>query len=442
MKRTLAAAFAVMIAVALNPTAPARAQLLGVLTVERLSLLDEPWAGARAYGMAGAYTAVSDDALGLLYNPAGITRARSSDVSLGIHQRWQDVEHDYDGSRSGASSSYLSFGHAAAVFPYSSYTTDLYFGFGVFRTGGSDLEYVRTGDRPDLGGTVDNILLQNGSVYQYRFVVAGAISPAVSVGAAFVLWDGRPRFIEEISFSGPADSSYVFSDDVSANLDGVSFDFGIHARLGRLFDAGFVVTTPAWLDYRGDGVERYYGTWVGGGRWSTDPYYFRVDDEFTLPMTLRGGAALRTDALTVSAEATYVDYGQTRYNGMKIYHEDDPRIDVLKQVWSYRVGAELRVPQTTLSLRAGYAYQPLPVRGIDEMTYVQETPDEFWLVTDWQLCNVSAERRFFTFGAGVVIDRAFSLDAAMTLGRFERGTLYLNETREITELVVSGSYRF
>jgi len=441
MRRTITAAIAACIVVAAVPSA-APAQLLGVLTVERLSILDEPWAGARAYGMGGAYTAVSDDALGILYNPAGIALAGQNEVSVGLYQRWQDIEHIYDGDPSSTSTSDLSFGHVGAVFPYSSYTTDLYFGFGVFRTGGSDLEYVREGDRPDLGGTVRNVLLQSGSVYQYRFAIAGALTRAVSVGAAFVLWDGNPRFIEKISFSGPADSSYVFSDDVSANLDGFSFDFGIHARLGRFVDAGLVVTTPAWLDYGGNGVERYDGTWPDGAGWTTDPYDFRVRDEITLPMTLRGGAAFVTEPLTLSAEATWADYTQTKFDGMKLYYEDDPTVDVLKQVWSYRVGAELRVPQTTLSLRAGYAYQPLPVRGIDEMTYIEETPDEFWLVTDWQFCNVSNERRFYTFGAGVVIDEALSIDAAMTFGSFERRTLYLTETRDITELVVSGSFRF
>ncbi|MDD3641837.1 MAG: hypothetical protein PHQ19_00010 [Candidatus Krumholzibacteria bacterium] len=441
MKQKIAAIGAAMIATAVISSA-AGAQLLGVLTVERLSILDEPWAGARACGMGGAYTAVSDDPLGVLYNPAGIARASGSDVSLGIYERWQDVEHVYDGAGSAASGSYLSFGHIGAILPYSSYSTDIYFGVGVFRTGGSDLEYVRTGERPDLGGDIRNVLLQDGSVYQYRFAVAGKLSPAVSVGAAFVLWDGNPRFLEEISFQGAADSSYVFSDDVTANLDGVSFDFGVHARLGRLFDAGLVVTTPTWLDYGGDGVERYSGTWPDGSGWTTDPYYFRVDDEITLPMTIRGGAALRTEPLTVSAEATCADYTQTKYNGRTLYHEDDPRIDVLKQVWSYRIGAELRVPRTTLSLRAGYAYQPLPVRGIDEMTYVEETPDEFWLVTDWQLGAVTSERRLFTFGAGIVIDRSLSVDAAVTTGRFERETLYLAETRELTELLVSGSFRF
>lgn len=441
MKRTITAACAVA-AAALAMTAGAHAQLLGTLALERLSLLDEPRAGARPCGMAGAYTALGDDAFGVLYNPAGIARAGGIDASVGFQQRWHDIEHVYEGTGSAVSDSYLSFGHLAAIFPYSSYTTDLFFGIGVYRVGGSDLEYVRTGGRPDLGGTVRNVLMQDGSIYQYRVAVAGIISPSVSIGAAFVLWDGNSSFLEEISFEGPADSSYVFSDDVTANLDGFSIDFGVHARLGEFVDAGLVVTTPAWLAYRGDGIERYEGTWRDGARWTTDPYYFRTDDEFTLPMTLRGGAALRTEPFTLSAEATYADYRQTKYNGMKLYHEDDPRIDVLDQVWSYRIGAELRVPRTSLALRAGYAYQPLPIRGIDEMTYVVETPDEFWLVTDWQLASTVAERRFFTVGAGIVIDRVLVLDAALSMGRFERETYYLGERRETTELIVSGSYRF
>lgn len=39
--------------------------------------------GARAVGMAGAYTAVADDALSIYHNPAGLARIRTADIVLG-----------------------------------------------------------------------------------------------------------------------------------------------------------------------------------------------------------------------------------------------------------------------------------------------------------------------------------------------------------------------
>lgn len=443
MRRSLAATVSATALVLLLASAPARAQqTLGVIALERLSLLDQHGTGARAFGMGGAYTALSDDVLGLLYNPAGIVWSGGREVSLGIHQRWEDVEQTYDGYRSGTSGAFTAFGHIGAVFPYSTYTTDIYFGFGVFRTGNSGLEYVREGLREDLGGTLRNVLLQSGSVYQYRFAVAAALTPGICAGAALAIWDGSPRFVEEISFETPGDYRYTFSDDVSADLDGISFDIGLHARLGRYIDAGFVVTSPAWLEYRGSGVERYFGTWHDGADWTEDPYHFRIEDDFTLPLSLRAGAALQTEVVTISAEASYSDYRQTRYNGLKLRYDDDPRINVLKQIVSFRTGAEVRIPGSTVALRAGYAREPLPYRGGDEITWIEDTWDEYWLVTEWGFTTVRQERRFFTAGAGILIDGALAVDVALRLGSFERESEFLLEKREISEFIAAVAYRF
>ena len=49
--------------------------------------------GARAVGMAGAYTALADDSLSLLYNPAGLTQLREVQLQ-GTHMEWLDGVHD------------------------------------------------------------------------------------------------------------------------------------------------------------------------------------------------------------------------------------------------------------------------------------------------------------------------------------------------------------
>jgi hypothetical protein len=49
--------------------------------------------GARAVGMAGAYTALADDSLSLLYNPAGLTQLREVQMQ-GTHMEWLDGVRD------------------------------------------------------------------------------------------------------------------------------------------------------------------------------------------------------------------------------------------------------------------------------------------------------------------------------------------------------------
>jgi hypothetical protein len=440
MAKKLAAASMLLLIIVL-PTASG-AQLMGVLTLERLSALDTWGTGAKPYAMGGAYTSISDDAMGMIFNPAGIARMKGSEISFGIHQLWQDVDQNYDGSLNGVSGSYTAFGHIAALVPYETYTRDIKFGFGVFRVGSSNLEYIKTASRPDLGGDVRNVFLQTGNIYHYKFSVAGNISRNVSVGGTLVIWDESPNFTEEISYTGTGDSLYVFSDNVTADLDGVSFEFGILARLSTFFHAGLVFSTPSWITYQGSGTEYYDGTYQDGSDWNTDPYPFYGEEKYTLPMNFRGGLSLQAENLVVALDVSYADYRQTKYEDQKMYFENDPTIDVLRQVWSYRAGGELTLPWTSLSIRAGYMYIPLPFKGIDELTYVEEQGNEFWLTTEWNFVNIEEERHYYTAGLGYIYDGVLALDLAVSRGSFERSSAWLSEKRLVTEVIASAAYRF
>lgn len=440
MRKTLTVACMILLLAGI-PSA-SKAQTMAVLTLERLSALDTWGTGAKAWGMGGAYISISDDALGLIYNPAGIARTSGKEISIGMHQLWQDIDENYDGTMSSTQGSYTAFGHIAALVPYETYTTDLKFGFGVFRVGSSNLEYIKDAPRDDLSGEVRNVFLQSGNIYHYKFAVAGNISRNVSVGGTLVIWDESPNFTEEISYSGPGDSSYVFTDKVTADLDGISFEFGILARLSTFFHAGLVISTPAWITYQGSGSEYYEGTYQDGEGWSTEPFAFYGEEKYTLPMNFRAGTSLQAENLVVALDVSYADYRQTEYNGQKIYYENDPTIDVMKQIWSYRAGAELTIPWTTLSVRAGYMYLPLPYMGMEELTYVVEEDNQFWLNTEWDFATVKEERHYYTAGLGYVFNGSLAVDAAVSLGSFERSTMYLTETRTMQEFVASIAYRF
>ena len=53
--------------------------------------------GARATGLGGAYTAVSDDANSMYWNPAGLSRFNGTQLSL-MHNRWvQDINYEFVG---------------------------------------------------------------------------------------------------------------------------------------------------------------------------------------------------------------------------------------------------------------------------------------------------------------------------------------------------------
>lgn len=421
----------------------ARPQLMGLFVLERLSLLDTPGTGARPLSMGSAYTAVSDDVFALIYNPAGLVQLNKDEVSLGVHHSSIEVDQTYEGIRTSTSSSYTKIGHLAMAHPYPTYRGSMVFGLGVFRMGSSDLEYLRIGSRlSDLDGVVRNSFIQSGTIYQYRFGFGIELSPRIAVGATLVFWDESLDFTEEISFDGTADSSYIFIDEVSADMDGYSLELGLLLTLNQYVRAGLTFSTPARLYFDGEAVEYYDGTFPDGTEWTTDPLYYIVEDEYTIPMQFRGGLSFSLENFLVAADISYCDYSQTEYNGVTLIDEDNPHEEVLQSTLNYHIGAELTFPGAPLKLRGGYTYMPLKSAVMEELTHVYETVDEFALITEYDYFAVNNERQFFTFGVGGLVDRVLALDLGVTIGKFKRETPFLVEERNVTEVMVSAAYRF
>ena len=80
--------------------------------------------------MGGAYTAVSDDGFALIYNPAGLAEIRRREISFGLHERTDEIKNTFGSLASTQSTSYTSFGHFTAVYPYPTYRGSLVFAVG------------------------------------------------------------------------------------------------------------------------------------------------------------------------------------------------------------------------------------------------------------------------------------------------------------------------
>ncbi len=418
-------------------------QVMGLLTIERLSLLDTYRIGARPFAMGGAYTAVSDDAFALLFNPAGLTQIEKSEIIFGVQHLKLDVENEYETWNAATSNAYTSFGHLAITAPVGSYGNNMVLGFGVFRVGNSDIEYIRKGLRSDLDGMLENIFLQSGSIFQYRFGFGIELIDNISVGATIVLWDESVTYTETLEFNQTGtDSSYLYVYDATAELDGISMEFGLMMWLNRYMRAGLTFSTPASLSCSGSGNDHYEGTYEDGTGWKTASESFLTEDDLTLPMQFKGGLSFQSGYFLAAADISYCDYSQTKFNGLKLIDTNYPGRSILREVVNYSIGAEFAFPTVPLKIRAGYSYMPLKLKAMDELTYVIDTVDEWGLVTEYDYFDVNDERQFFTFGVGGVIDGLLTLDLGLAFGSYERETRYLREKRDITEIAVTAGYRF
>lgn len=414
-------------------------QIQHALTLEKLGILHTTGTGGRPYAMGGAYTAVGDDAFALLYNPAGLAQIKRKELSFGFHHTKNESAKEYLGFPTSVSSSTTTLGHVAAVYPFPTYRGSLVIGFGVFRTGTSEIELL-TKDVIDINNRTENIYTQSGSIYQYHLGVGTDVSPILSLGAGLVIWDQSLDYVENIVSEG-ADSIAYWADDVKLDLDGISANIGMLVTVNEHFRAGFTVSTPTWISYSGDGITSYEGDYKSGPYegWTSDPEYGLIDEEYTLPMSFRGGVAVNVEPVLVSADVAFIPYSQTKREGLKIIDEFDPAGgQALDDVWNFNVGAEITLPWYPVRLRGGYAYTPLLLSTTEEISRIVDDYPET-TIADFE---VTRERHRFTVGAGTLIDRVLTLDIGVAIGGYERETGELLEERDILEVVVSGAYRF
>jgi long-subunit fatty acid transport protein len=437
------AAVAAIAALMIGMPCMSHSQILAGLALEKLGVLGNQGTGARPFAMGGAYTAVSDDAFALIFNPAGLAEIPRKEISIGLHQRRDEITNTYRRLSAAQSASHTSLGHLTAVYPYPTYRGSLVLGFGVFQVGTSNLESIKSAYLEGIAASVENRYIQSGTIYQYHFGLGFDLSPRVALGASLVLWNEGIDFTDRIDYAD-ADSTALWNDDVEMDLDGVSFNMGLLVKLSENLRAGFSFTSPAWLTYRGNGVTTYDGTYTAGGGWTTDPQYAVIEEDYTLPMKFSGGLALRLPLLTLAADLSYTDYAQTENNGLAITSELEAGVEhVLKAAWSWRFGAEATLPQAPVKFRAGFAYVPLELSTLEEVAYIVEDSPQS-IIADFE---ARRQRRFVTFGVGGLIDRVLTLDLGVAIGSYEKVTedgarTILTEERSITEVVLSGAYRF
>ncbi len=428
-----------ILAAALLFPAISEADVVTGISLEKLGILQTPGTGARPYGMGLAYSAVSDDAFALLYNPAGLAQVGDKELSIGLHHTGRDVTLGYEGLESMQSGSYTSFGNLAFVYPYPAYRGSLVLGFGIFRVGSSDLDTYKSGYLSGIPATSENSYTQSGNIYQVHMGIGAEVTPNVALGAGLVFWREGIDFTEQIVYEDPG-SLAVYTDAVSMDMNGFSFNLGMLVRFNEVFGAGFLFTSPAWLNYKGNGYITYDGIYYEGPYidWTYDESGV-IDEDYTLPMRFRGGVSARLAPLLLSFDLEYIDYSQTKYFGKRLIDDLSPgRPPVLDGVWNIFVGGELAIPNVPVRLRGGYNYMPLSLSTIEEIVFIENDQ----LVSYVGDARIIRERQNYTFGAGVVIDQMVGIDAALAFGSFERETDYSTDKQETIEFVLTGTYRF
>lgn len=400
--------------------------------------------GARAMGMGGAYTGVAEDITAIAYNPAGLAQIRRIELSTGLahdDQEWKTT-HAGVGVQDRTATR---LDHAAIAYPVPTYRGSLVVGFGFHRWADLDVDTWRQGYLIAPTSTVrglyeEELFQREGIINAFTGAVGYDLSPNISVGASLTYLNGdlsetlsrsnyRATLVGnqvELDLGNPGDpDSRVFQETVSttSDIDGYTGSLGILGYTDSGLRLGAALDLPVRLNYDGDQLytlEDYE---------KVDEYplvYF--ENQITLPLSLKGGISWGRSGLLLAGSLRWTDYTQIDYAGRILAPDREP---AYRSVVAVNLGAEYQLASAPLRFRAGFFTEPLPYKLIaadPDFVFVPDdnnpgtTDDVSVLYRDYPKADITSDQKFLTVGAGIVLDRSLTLDAAFVHGWWERST--------------------
>jgi long-chain fatty acid transport protein len=381
------------------------------LQVEEASAGNFFGVGARAMGMGGAQIATANDASGLVYNPARLAKVKRIEFSGGMtHQRIENetgttaaaipLGFSYYQNQS-ITQSNTRFSSANIVLPVPTYRGSLVFALGFNRMKSFDHAFHSTSIYPiDNTIALDALALETGGINMWSFGGAIDLSPNISVGAAVNYWKGQDDYLQE----------YNLPDVPVMERNRYLYDYsGWNAKLGFSVDAAKFLSLGATIDFPTKfSIDQDFSFHYDSSG-SVLEYEELGHYDLTHPYSFGAGAALNFKYVTLAGDINYTDWSQLEPSARagvdnRLYKE------IYQEVTSWHIGAEFALPKLATKLRAGFYADPIPFKSV-------------YLKTD---------RRYFTLGAGFLIDQVMTLDVAWNHG--------VNEFRDDFSQMIKESY--
>jgi long-subunit fatty acid transport protein len=402
------------------------ALLLGIVSTSSAQQLLDPFdvyesatenqflPGGRAAGMGGAQIAAGDDGSALWYNPALLTRIRNTELSGTLsHQRLTNSTTLARRNSPEAKVNNTSFGGLWAIFPVPAEQGGLTLGFSINRVRSFDRIFRLNTDQPFAPTAGED---ENGSLWAWSFGGAVEVSPKASLGVSVDIFDGTDNYSYfEYSF-GPTDEPISYTHSIIDEYTGISGKIGANYQASNELNLGVVIGFPTSLtvDQTSDEFQ------VGPGAFED---HSLASYRYTLPFTFGVGAMVRLNDLSITGDATYVDYTQLKYRSgfPDLARANLTAMQYYDDVLNFHLGTEYFVRSADLRLRAGIFGQPIPFNGLP----------------------VETEPFYFTLGAGLLVERVFNIDMAFMSGLYEREdpTLGSSEEYSTQRFLMTVSYR-
>jgi len=390
-------------------------------------------AGARAAAMAGSYTSSGNDAISLVYNPAGLARIRRPEATLGIHQETTEAANSFYGNRSALDNRNGAADVIALAFPVPVYRGSFVAAIGMFRQYSGYLDMFYSGFNPAEGTDDRYLLQQSGSLYGYTAGIGVDLSSALSGGISLMIIDGQMNKLTQWDHTaaGPPMRTEFLTDDVTLDFDGYVARAGIQIFPHPIVQFGAAFTSPTLFQVSGNGVTEEVG--ISDNALDT----FRrtegeIDTDYLLPFRFDVGATVYPiEPLQIVAELGYSDWTEAAIDQRRFRTR---LLDtVFSEVLDLRFAAEWSLQSLPVRVRAGFARRPNPLR------FVQTDRIDFDRLV--KADDGAGGRREWGVGIGGLVGGVLSIDVAMTYTSESRTTATFSNDRSYTRYLLTTTYR-
>ena len=410
--------------------------------------------GARALGMGNAQVGLADDIGALFFNPAGLGQLQVPELTVGGTHDVMDHRTAHVGLTT-VTQDHTRLGEVAVAIPLKTHrfappTMTLAFGFHRY----ADLDDIVAREGLVVAPSTSSPGLyelesynRQGALDAWSTALGIRVAKSVFIGGSLRLLTGNStehftlanyRAVDTgggnlvLDVGDPSNPDpRAFEEQTSRDADawGVTGSIGFLVK-GNILRLGGVVDLPATLEWEGDSFFRLEDTEKIDTNYGGYPDHFH--DDMTLPLSLSGGASVDIGIVVVAAGVRWTDYEQLDFEGEIVAPPDGTSLlprPAYREVVAYHAGAEARLGP--FRGRAGYYTDPLPYRLIaadPNFTFVPDdgdpnTSDDASIVArDYPDADIVTDRHVYCIGAGIVVEKVFSLDAAYALEEWERRT--------------------
>ena len=402
---------------------------------------------ARALGMGNSFVAISDNASGSYFNPAGLGLIKNSVFAAGFDFSNFNNDVSFLGNESSSKTNGTKFNQASIVLPFPTKQGSMVIGIGYnqskdlssivefngFNSGQTskiqslldtyvpfDLYLTDSLNNTIINGNLNQsgTILNTGSINDWNFSGAIEVAKNTFIGGNFTIHTGSfesnndyyeddtQKIYEGVTAAGEPQTTdfrtFYFKNLLRWDIGGWSGKLGMmyqwesFMRLGLTIQFPKIFTIEEKFDVDGSSE---FGT---GQKYFLDTYEYsdQVKYDIQTPYEFTAGAAFNLYFLILTGQATIIDYTQMEFKNPEgidptFFSDQNSLIkQTMRVAYNGNIGAELTLPFLPIKLRAGAIYQQSPFEADDP----------------------AFDRKYLTAGAGINFEGVFAIDAAYTYG--------------------------